>query len=148
VRTSRPTRDRPLFPELRALIEKTAGVVPTLRNVLQPFESRIDCAFVYGSVARGEEHALSDIDLLVVGQLGLADLTPALRKAEARLGREVNVTSYSRGEFRKNAAAKEHFLSEVLRGPKQFVKGDQSDVDAIIGKPRRSAASDVETRAR
>lgn len=138
----------PLFPELHALIEKTAGVVPTLRTVLQPFEARLACAFVYGSVARAEEHALSDVDLMVIGEVGLADLTPALRKAEARLGREINVTSYSRGEFRKKAEANEHFLSEVLRGPKQFLKGDQSDVDAIIGKPRRSAASDVETRAR
>jgi len=138
----------PLYPELHALIEKTAGVVATLRNVLQPLESRIDYAFVYGSVARGEEHALSDVDLLVVGGVGLADLAPALRRAESRLGREVNVTSYSSGEFRKKAVGKDHFISEVLQGPKQFVKGDQSDVDAMVGKPRRSAASDVETRAR
>jgi predicted nucleotidyltransferase len=138
----------PLFPELRGLINKIAGVVATLRQVLHPLESRIACAFVYGSVARGEEHALSDVDLLVVGEIGLADLTPALRTAEARLGREVNVTNYSTREFRKKTAAKDHFLSEVLRGPKTFVKGEQRDVDAITGKPRRPTASDVETRAR
>jgi predicted nucleotidyltransferase len=138
----------PVFPELRGLIDKTTGVVPTLRTTLRPFERRIVCAFVYGSVARREEHARSDIDLLVVGDAGLADLTPALRKAETRLGREVNVTSYSAAEFRRKAAAKEHFLSEVLRGPKQFVKGDQRDVDDLVGKPRRSTASDVEARAR
>jgi predicted nucleotidyltransferase/AraC-like DNA-binding protein len=85
----------PAFPELRGLIDKTAGVVPTLRTTLRPFARRIACAFVYGSVARREEHARSDIDLLVVGDAGLVDLTPVLRKAEARLGREVNVTSYS-----------------------------------------------------
>jgi predicted nucleotidyltransferase len=138
----------PLFPELRGLIEKTAGVVPTLRDVFRPLESRIACAFVYGSVARGEEHALSDVDLLVVGEVGLADLTPALRRAEARLGREVNVTNYSTREFRKKTAATDHFLSEVLRAPKTFVKGEQRDVDAMTGKPRRPTASDVETRAR
>jgi hypothetical protein len=99
-------------------------------------------------VARSEEQARSDIDLLVVGDAGLADLTPALRKAEARLSREVNVTSYSAAEFRRKARAKDHFLSEVLRGPKHFVKGDQRDVDDLIGKSRRSTASDVETRAR
>jgi predicted nucleotidyltransferase len=87
---------------------------------------------VYGSVARSEEHARSDIDVLVIGDLGLADLTPALRKAEARLGRDVNVTSYSPAEFRRKAAARDHFLTEVLRGPKQFVKGDQGDVDDLI----------------
>jgi len=86
--------------------------------------------------------------LLVVSDLGLADLAPALRKAEDRLGREINVTSYSKSEFRKKAAAKEHFLSQVLRGPKQFVRGDESDLDELIGKPRRATTSDVEARAR
>jgi predicted nucleotidyltransferase len=138
----------PVFPELRGLIDKTAGVVPTLQAILRPFEGRIACAFVYGSVARSDEHATSDIDLLVAGDVGLAGLTPALRKAEARLGREVNVTSYSAAEFRKKAAAKDHFLSEILRGKKLFLKGDQRNVDDLIGKPRRSTASDVETRAR
>ncbi len=138
----------PVFAELRGLIDKTAGLVPTLQTSLRPLERRIVCAFVYGSVARRQEHARSDIDLLVVGEAGLADLAPALRKAEGRLGREINVTSYSPAEFRRKAAAKEHFLSEVLRGPKQFVKGDERDVDDLIGKSRRSTASDVEARAR
>jgi predicted nucleotidyltransferase len=127
----------PLFPELRGLIEKTAGLLPTLKEVLKPFWPRIDCAFVYGSVARSQEHALSDVDLLVIGSVGLAELAPALREAEGRLGREVNVTNYSAHEFRSKAA-KDHFLAEVLRNPKEFLKGNQRDLDRIIGKPRRS----------
>lgn len=138
----------PLFPELRGLIEKTVGVLPTLQEVLTPLQADMACAFIYGSVARSDEHALSDVDLLVVGDVGLAELTPALRKAETRLGREVNATSYSTREFRSRVAAKDHFLSEVLRGPRQFVKGGQRDLDEIVGTPRGSAASDVETRAR
>jgi predicted nucleotidyltransferase len=137
----------PLFPELRGLIEKTAGVLPTLQDVLAPLQAGMDCAFVYGSVARSDEHALSDVDLMVIGSAGLAELTPALRKAESRLGREVNATSYSTREFRTKVAAKDHFLSEVLKGPKQFVKGDERELDEIIGKPRRSAPSDIEKRA-
>ena len=138
----------PLFPELRGLIEKTVGVLPTLQDVLAPLQARIDCAFIYGSVARSEEHALSDVDLMVIGHVGLAELAPALRKAETRLGREINATSYSTREFRSKAAARDHFLSEVLRGPKEFVKGEQRDLDEIVGKPRRAASSDVEKRAR
>lgn len=135
----------PLFPELRGLLEKTAGLLPTLQQVLEPFERRIDCALVYGSVARGQQHSLSDVDLMVIGSVGLAELAPALRKAESRLGRDVNVTSYLAREFRKKVATKDHFLSEVLRGPKRFVKGDQRDLDEIIGEPRRPTPSDVET---
>jgi len=138
----------PVFPELRGLIDKTAGLLPTLREALRPLDRRIACAFVYGSVARSDEHAASDVDLMVVGDAGLADITPALRKAEARLGREVNATTYSATEFRKKATAKDHFLSEVLRSHKLFVKGDQRDVDDLVGKPRRSTASDIEARAR
>lgn len=138
----------PLFPELRGLLEKTAGLLPVLRQALKPFAQRIDCAFVYGSVARNSEHALSDVDLLVVGAVGLAELAPALRKVEARLGREVNVTSYSAHEFGKKMAAKDHFLSEVLRGPKEFLKGNERDLEEAAGRPRRSAASNVEERAR
>lgn len=107
-----------------------------LREALEPLEARIDCAFVYGSVARSQEHALSDVDLLVAGDVGLAELAPTLRKAETRLGREINVTNYSTREFRKKIAAKDHFISEILRGPRQFVKGDQHDVDEIISTSR------------
>ncbi len=138
----------PLFPELRGLFEKTSGLLPTLQRALEPFEARIECAFVYGSVARSQEHALSDVDLLVVGGVGLAELAPALRKVEGRLGREVNTTSYSASEFRKKVAAKDHFLSEVLGGPKEFVKGNQRDLEETIGKPRRPASSNFEKRAR
>ncbi|MBI2221653.1 MAG: hypothetical protein HYU53_10650 [Acidobacteria bacterium] len=138
----------PLFPELRGLLEKTAGLLPTLREALEPFQGRINCAFVFGSMARAQEHALSDVDLLVVGTVGLAELAPALRKTEGRLGRDVNVTTYSAREFRKNVAAQDHFLSEVLRGPKEFVKGCQRDLDEVIGQPRRSTASNLEKGTR
>lgn len=138
----------PLFPELVGLIKKTAGVMPTLREVLDGFGARIDFAFVYGSVARRMEHSQSDVDLLVVGTVGLADLAPALREAETRLGREVNVTSYSPREFAAKASARDHFLSSVLRGPIQFVKGSQHDLDEALERASHPPASHVKRRAR
>jgi len=62
-----------------------------------------------------DEHTLSDVDLMVIGSVGLAELTPALRKAETHLGREVNATSYSTREF-ETRLLRRHFLSEVLKG--------------------------------
>ena len=84
----RPDPRSPIFADLRNLLEKTAGAVPTLQDLLRPFADRIDAAFVYGSVARGEEHVLSDVDLMVIGNVGLSDLACRLRDAERRLGRE------------------------------------------------------------
>jgi predicted nucleotidyltransferase len=124
----------PIFQELRSIFEKTVGMIPTLRVALRPFANKIACAFVYGSIARHEEHATSDVDLMVIGTAGLADLAPSLRKAEKRLGREVNLTNYSMDEFRKKVAAGDHFLTTVLKGSLQFVKGNQHDLDAVAGK--------------
>jgi len=124
----------PLFRELRSIFEKTSGLIPTLRIALRPFARRIVCAFVYGSIARREERAASDIDLMVIGKVGLAGLAPSLRKIEERLGREVNVTNYSVDEFRKKVAERDHFLTTVLRGSLEFVKGERRDLDAIAGR--------------
>jgi predicted nucleotidyltransferase len=124
----------PIFRELRSIFEKTVGLIPTLRVALDPFAEKIACAFVYGSIARHEEHATSDVDLMVIGNIGLGDLAPSLRKTEKLLGREVNVTNYSVDEFRKKITDGDHFLTTVLRGSLQFVKGEQRDLDAIARK--------------
>ena len=121
----------PIFRDLRGIFEKTVGLVPTLRISLQPFDSKIACAFVYGSVARSEERATSDVDLMIIGNVGLAGLSPSLRRAEKRIGREINITNYSVAEFGRKVAQKDHFLTTVLKENLQFVKGEQRDLDAI-----------------
>jgi len=124
----------PVFRDLQQLFKKTAGLAPILEQILKPFGIKIQCAFIYGSVARSREQAMSDVDLMVVGRTGLADLSPTLRKAEELLGREVNVTVYSPEEFRKKIKSRDHFLTAILRTRKKFVKGSQNDLERIIGK--------------
>jgi predicted nucleotidyltransferase len=101
---------------------------------LRPFENKIIYAFVYGSIARRKERATSDVDLMVIGTVGLSALAPTLAKVEKRLGREVNVTDYSENEFRKKVVEGDHFLTTVLKGSVQFVKGEKRDLDAVVGK--------------
>ena len=124
----------PVFRELRGIFEKTTGLIPTLRAALRPYAEKIASAFVYGSIARGEEHAASDVDLMVIGAVGLGDLAAAIRKAEKRLGREVNLTTYSEAEFHRKVAARDHFLTTVLKGNLKYVKGEQGDLDAVAGQ--------------
>jgi predicted nucleotidyltransferase len=121
----------PIFRELQSIFEKTAGVSVALTKVLQPFKKKIVCSFIYGSLARAEEHAHSDVDLMVIGRIGLAELAPSLRTAENHLGREVNVTNYSVREFHDKVRRGDHFLSTVLKKPKQFILGDESELEAI-----------------
>ena len=130
----RAQKHSPIYRELRGIVEKTAGIIPTVRTILAPLGRKILCAFVYGSLARAEEHATSDIDLMVIGQVGLSELTPALRQAEHALGRDVNATTFSVEEFRGKVERKDHFLNAVLGHPKRFVKGTERELDAIISQ--------------
>jgi predicted nucleotidyltransferase len=119
----------PLFADLRGLIEKTRGLVPALTAALKPLGGRIELAFLYGSIARGEEHSASDVDLAIVGTLRQIDLLPALRKLEVRFHREVNVTLFSPQEFRAKLAAGDHFLRSVLKGKIILLKGTLDELE-------------------
>jgi DNA-binding transcriptional ArsR family regulator len=120
----------PFLAELQGLLVKTAGLVDVLRETLASFAKHIDWAFIYGSVARAEELAASDVDLMIIGKIGLADLAPALRRTEKRLSRAVNPTLYSREEFAKKLRARDHFLTSVLDGAKLFILGDSHELAA------------------
>jgi len=126
--------DSPLFRDLRGLLDKTSGIVPTLKSALTRFDERIELAFLYGSIARGEEHSASDVDLAIVGTLKQIDLLPALRKLEARLGREVNVTLFSPEEFRRKLAAEDHFLHSVLKGKTIPLKGTLNELEETASR--------------
>ncbi len=117
----------PIFAELKSILAKTSGIRDILHEGLASLADRIKLAFVYGSIARGEEKASSDVDLMVVGEASFADVASALGQIESKLGREVNPTVYGQREFREKLAAKNHFLSTVAKEKKLFVIGDESE---------------------
>lgn len=121
--------ESPLYPELRGLMEKTTGIVPALKDLVNEFDEQIEIALLYGSVARGSERAESDIDLMLVGTLRQIDLVPALRKLERRFQREVNVTLFSPEEFHRKRRLKDHFLSTVLEGKITLLKGTVHELE-------------------
>jgi len=130
----------PIFGELRGIIVKTLGVEGALKEVMAKFGDRIACAFLYGSVARRQEHALSDVDLMIIGSVGLAELSPSLRMLEKKFGREINVKCYSPVEFREKVEDENHFVTSVLKGEKTFLKGGEDELESLAGKRNRSAA--------
>ena len=120
-------RKNPIYAELKSILAKTSGMRDILREVLAPIANRIKLAFVYGSIARGEETSSSDVDLMVVGDLSFAEVTSVLHESETKLGREVNPTVYGAREFQEKLAAKNHFLSTVAKDKKLFVFGDERE---------------------
>jgi predicted nucleotidyltransferase len=119
----------PVFEELRGLVLKTSGLADVLKERLSPLADQIEVAFVYGSIARGEDTATSDIDLMVVSDsLTHADLFGALEGAVIRLGRRVNPTVYSPGEFAGRIKGDNAFVMRILSQPKLWLIGEENDL--------------------
>jgi len=117
----------PVFEELRALVLKTSGLADVLRTALAPVSADIRAAFVYGSIAKGQDTASSDIDLMVVSdRLSYADVFGALEEASARLGRKVAPTIYSSQELSRRVKQDNAFVTRVLAQPKLWLIGDES----------------------
>lgn len=125
----RAKTENPLYPEIRNLVLKTSGLADALKSALK--DKRIRVAFVFGSIARGEEKAGSDVDLMVIGQLGLRDLSRLLSGIEEKIGREVNPHVLREEEFRKRIRVKEHFVSSVMETPKIFIIGSERELEAM-----------------
>jgi len=126
-------RDTPIYPEMRALINKTVGIFGILRSALRPLSKQIAAAFVYGSVAREEETAQSDVDVLVIGKATLEEVLSRFSTTEKSIGRSINPTVYSLAEFKSKLAEGNHFLSSVLKGRKEFLLGDEDELRKVGG---------------
>jgi uncharacterized protein len=135
-------RDTPIFPEMWALVNKTIGIFGVLRSALRPLSKQIVAAFVYGSVAREQETAQSDVDVMVVGKATLDDVLSRLLTAEKNIGRSINPTVYSVSEFKSKLAAGNHFLTSVLKGRKVFLVGDDDDLRKVGGVRLAQAGTD------
>jgi uncharacterized protein len=126
-------KDSPVFADLRSLLLRTAGLVDVLAQALKPVASKVVTAFVYGSIASGNEQSDSDIDLMVVGQASPADIALPSRRARELLGREINPTVYTPAEFSRKRGANDHFLMQVLDKPRLFVIGNENELGQIAG---------------
>lgn len=124
----------PIYNELRGIVLKTVGAGDELRRALSPLKDRIHGAFIYGSVARGSENNGSDVDLMIVGDVTLAEVVNAVHGSEALLMRPVNPTVYPVKEFRAKLKASQHFLTKVMGREKLMLIGDEDDLAALSGK--------------
>ena len=123
-------KEHPLYPEIRSIILKTSGLSDVIAGALG-VSPDIKIAFVFGSIARHDEKAGSDVDLMVIGRLGLRKLTGLLDGISEQIGREINPHVLSEGEFVKRRKNKDHFITEVLESPKIFIIGSRNELDAM-----------------
>jgi uncharacterized protein len=123
--------ESPIFAPLREIIFQTLGLPKKLKDSLRIFDEKIVCAFIYGSVARGEEHSQSDVDVILIGAIGLADVSPTFVELERKFQREINPICFSVEEFRKKLKLNNHFLTNVLSGEKIFLVGGDDELEQL-----------------
>jgi predicted nucleotidyltransferase len=124
-------RDCPIFNELAGIFRKTSGLADVIRSALLPLADKVTAAFVFGSVAKGDERAASDVDVCVVGSASFTEVVMALADMRLRLGREINPVVMTHGQFITKLDAVEQFVSRIMSEPKLFLIGNEHD----LGKP-------------
>lgn len=121
----------PVFAELHSLVLKTIGLADVLRHALSPLVAQIDFAFVYGSVARQQDTAQSDVDVMIISaSLGYGEVFGALEDAAMSLGRKVNPTLYTPLEWSKRLAQNSAFAARVVQQPKIWLIGTEEQLHA------------------
>lgn len=124
-------RDCPIFQELAGIFRKTCGLADIIRDALQPLSPAIKAAFIFGSVAKGEEKASSDVDVCVIGTASFTDVVVALADMNRKLGREINPLVMPHDQFAAKLAAGEQFTTRIMAEQKIFLIGNEDD----LGKP-------------
>ena len=112
----------PLFAEVRSIVAKTIGAAVLIAQSLKKVEG-IEEAYLYGSFARNQQDAVSDIDILVIGNPEGASLAEAMRKLERQFGRDINYTVLTRKEFASRRARKDAFLENVWHNKRVTLVG-------------------------
>lgn len=114
----------PVYRELVGIVKKTFGIADVIRDALSPLAEQIDWAFIFGSVASGKESASSDIDLMVIGDLGFSEVVAVLYPVQETLGREINPKIFRKEEWTQRRESKDAFIKEVLDKPRMDVMGE------------------------
>ncbi|GMR18479.1 MAG: hypothetical protein BMS9Abin33_0894 [Gammaproteobacteria bacterium] len=114
----------PIYKELIGIVKKTFGLADVVRTALLPLSGKIIWSFIFGSVASGKESPDSDIDLMVVGNVGFSEVVGVLYPVQESLGREINPKIYSSKEWTQMLESKDAFIKDVLSKPRMDVMGN------------------------
>jgi len=120
----------PVFPELQGIAQKTTGMSAQLRAALSDLNS-IELAFVYGSFAEGVAKADSDVDLFLIGSIGLRSLASRLREVADQLNREINPTVFSIASYGEKLTEGDAYICNVTKSKKLWIIGNEDELAAM-----------------
>jgi DNA-binding transcriptional ArsR family regulator len=128
----RADRSCSIYEELASIFRKTVGLAALLNDALAALAARIQVAFVFGSVAAGKQHAGSDLDVCVLGDVELLEVVKALGSVQENLRREINPVVMSATRFIDQLVQHERFAERIYDEPKIFVIGNEDEFRKLI----------------
>lgn len=124
-------KDNPLYQDICNVTQKTVGLIHILHESLIK-NKEIEFAFIFGSIGAGKENSKSDIDLMVIGNLGLRNVVSLLSGISEKTGREVNPHIFWTTEFKKRIQSNDHFITNVVNSKKIFIIGQEDEFRKLV----------------
>jgi DNA-binding transcriptional ArsR family regulator len=129
----RANQEHPVYIDICSLVAKTSGIIGLLHTAVEDLPE-ITCAFLFGSLAEGTAAAQSDIDLMIIGSVGLRRLSAVFKEIAQTAGREINPYILSAQEFTQRVQSQDHFMQNVMKTSKIFIKGGEDDLAELAGQ--------------
>jgi predicted nucleotidyltransferase len=123
-------KNYPLYQEIKNVFFKTVGAEGRLKRLFSQLK-KIEFAFIFGSYAEGKEDSLSDIDIMIIGNINEKDFISELIKIEEQLDREINYHIYTKQDLQKKIKDKNSFIKNIINKPKIFLIGNEKDLSKI-----------------
>ncbi len=130
MRFFRLNKEHPLYEEIKSIVSKTVGLENELKEIVDKLGD-VECAFIFGSIAKGKENSNSDVDLMLIGDVDQNIFTPLLSSVESKISREINYHIYSRKEITKKIKERDGFISNIFLSPIIKLKGDPYEFEGI-----------------
>jgi len=121
--------ENPVLKDIKNIINKTIGLESILKAELGKKEN-IDFAFLFGSYAKEEFKADSDIDLYLIGEISEKELFEAVKKTEEKINRTINYNLSAKKEFKENL--KKSFFHKEILGKYILIIGNENEFRKFI----------------
>jgi len=127
----RANKENPIYRDIKSIVQKTVGSIFLLKEALSQ-SKEIKFAFIFGSLASGKQKSYSDIDLFVIGNIGLREVVSLLSGISDKTGREINPQVISKSEFINRLNSNDHFISNIINSDKIFITGTKDEFTKLV----------------
>lgn len=115
------------YQELLRMVVKSTGLGEKLFKMRKKL-GNVRFIMFSGKFVKTDPSHRSDVDVLVIGDIVLAELEAVMKEQEAKIGREIAYTVLGEDEFEFRKQRRDPFLMEVLVGTRIMIVGNEEEL--------------------